>query len=259
MDRIIGLDERKELQLSMLKEIDEFCKKNNIRYSLAFGTLLGAIRHSGFIPWDDDLDIMMPLDDMRKFKSIFHSENLKFCDVDTESYYELDFPRIAHKSTYKFEGRGVKSYGISIDLYVCIPLPDDEDAFFTKLEVLEKRRKQMIKLRRKIIRYLPISTIPGFKSAVKAVNRLEFTKRNIGRKGLYYMVAAPLSIRNKNTYDRDIFSEIQYTKFEDGVFPIISDYHYFLTKMYGDYMQLPPEDKRHPYHNATFYWKSYDK
>ena len=51
------------------------------------------------------------------------------------------------------------------------------------------------------------------------------------------------------------FSKIQYTKFEDGEFPIISDYDYFLTKMYSDYMQLPPEDKRHPYHNATFYWE----
>ena len=72
--------------------------------------------------------------------------------IFTYCRYELDFPRITHKGTFKIEGRGIKSYGISIDLYVCIPLPEDEEAFFEKLEILEKRRKQMVKWRRKIIR-----------------------------------------------------------------------------------------------------------
>ena len=63
----ISIEERKVVQLEMLKEINSFCKANNIRYSLAFGTLLGAVRHKGFIPWDDDVDIMMPLPDMLRF------------------------------------------------------------------------------------------------------------------------------------------------------------------------------------------------
>ena len=103
MKKEINLEERKSLQLAMLKEIDAFCKKNGLRYSLAFGTLLGAIRHKGFIPWDDDLDIMMPVEDIIKFKAIFNYDKLKFCDVDTEKYYDLDFPRISHKRTYKIE------------------------------------------------------------------------------------------------------------------------------------------------------------
>ena len=64
----ISLEEKKSIQLEMLKEIDAFCRNNNIKYSLAFGTLIGAVRHKGFIPWDDDVDIMMPLPDMLRFR-----------------------------------------------------------------------------------------------------------------------------------------------------------------------------------------------
>ena len=67
----LDLDTRKDIQFSMLKEIDSFCRQHSIRYSLAYGTLLGAIRHNGFIPWDDDVDIMMPIVDLLVFKKNF--------------------------------------------------------------------------------------------------------------------------------------------------------------------------------------------
>lgn len=251
----INLKERKQIQYDMLKEIDTFCKANDIKYSLAFGTLLGAIRHKGFIPWDDDLDIMMPLEDMLKFKSLFKSDNLKFCDVDTQRYYDLDFPRIANKMTYKLEGKGVESYGISIDTYVYIQLPTNEDLFFKKLQSLEDRRHKFIYWRSRIMNHVPVGTIPGYTNAVKSVRDYEMMKDINDRKGRYYMIAGPLNIREKLTYDRDIFQEMTTAQFEDSMFPIISEYDYFLTKRYGDYMQLPPEEDRHPYHNATYYWK----
>ena len=258
MKKEINLEERKSLQLAMLKEIDAFCKKNGLRYSLAFGTLLGAIRHKGFIPWDDDLDIMMPVEDIIKFKAIFHSDKLKFCDVDTEKYYDLDFPRISHKRTYKLEGKKTESYGISIDLYVYLPLPEEEELFFNNLERFEAHKKKMKMWRGKIMRHLPVSTIPFFKSAVKKVRDYEFLERRIGSKGRYYIVAGPLSIKDKMIYDRDIFKNMTSARFEDGEFPIISEYDYFLTKRYGDYMQLPPVEKRVGRSDGftIFYWKS---
>ena len=73
----ITIEESKKIQLMILDSIDLFCKSNNLRYSLAYGTLIGAVRHHGFIPWDDDIDIMMPRPDYDKFLKLFKQENLK--------------------------------------------------------------------------------------------------------------------------------------------------------------------------------------
>ena len=97
----ITFEERKTIQLEMLKEIDAFCKENKIRYSLAFGTLLGAVRHKGFIPWDDDVDIIMPLPDMLKLKETFRSESIEYCDGETSKYYSYAFSRLVNKKTYR--------------------------------------------------------------------------------------------------------------------------------------------------------------
>ena len=84
MKQEISFEEKKRIQLEMLDEIDAFCRANNIRYSIAFGTLLGAVRHKGFIPWDDDVDIMMPLPDLMRFKQMFKSNTIDYLDVDIE-------------------------------------------------------------------------------------------------------------------------------------------------------------------------------
>ena len=95
----IPLEEVRKIQMDMLAEMDAFCKKHHLRYSLAYGTLLGAIREKGFIPWDDDMDVMMPLPDMQVFKKTFHSENTRISDFETNKDYQFPFPRLVHKHT----------------------------------------------------------------------------------------------------------------------------------------------------------------
>ena len=155
MKKEISLDERKQIQLEMLDEIDAFCRKHKIRYTLAYGTLIGAIRHKGFIPWDDDVDLLMPLPDMLRFKKEFKSEKIRFCDVDTEPYYEYPFPRLAYNETYRKEGIVATSYGINIDLYYLISMdPDREktESFFEGANRILSKRRFFLNWRTRLIK-----------------------------------------------------------------------------------------------------------
>ncbi len=251
----INLDERKQIQLEMLVEIDKFCRANNIKYSLAFGTLLGAIRHKGFIPWDDDVDIMMPLSDMMRVKNEFHSDIVKYIDVDNEKHYKYPFSKFVDLKTYSVEGFNTKGYGVNIDLYPQIPLPSDQETFFEEAEKLQEHRLKMLKLRSKVIFHTPLHTIPGFRNAIRKYRDYLFHDWQSRNSEVYYIVAGPLPLREKMTYDFDLFSKMEETEFEGKRFMITSYYDKYLTMRYGDYMQLPPEEDRHPYHGGRFYWK----
>lgn len=254
----IGFEERKRIQLEMLKEIDAFCKANNIKYSLAFGTLLGAVRHKGFIPWDDDVDIMMPLPDMLRFKELFHSETMKYCDVDTDRYFEFAFSRIANTQTYDRRGLIAKSYGICIDLYPLVSIPKDlreRDVFFQKAQILVNRRLKYTTWTSRAVRYLPILSLPGFRKAMKKFRDYILNKNEYGKTGEYYIVAGPLRLRDKMSYETDLFEEMIEVDFENYKFSSISKYDLYLSLRYGDYMELPPESERYPYHGGNYYWK----
>jgi len=257
MHKELNFEEKKQIQLDMLKEIDAFCKANNIRYSLAFGTLLGAVRHKGFIPWDDDVDIIMPLPDLLRFKELFKSDKLKYCDVDTEKHYGYHFSRIAHKDTYNKVGLFSKSYGICIDLYVLVPVPDTEeerDAFFAEASRLQKKRLFYKKWQRRLNLLLPSIVIPGYDKVMKRFRDFFFRNTNYHSTHTWYALAGYLPLRNKMTYEMDLFEKMTQLQFEDSYYSAIAEYDYYLKLRYGNYMQLPPEKDRHPYHGGHFYF-----
>lgn len=252
----ISFEEKKRIQLEMLDEIDAFCRGNDIRYSIAFGTLLGAIRHHGFIPWDDDVDIMMPLPDLLKFKKLFKSEKLRYLDVDTEPKFEFPFSRIARRDTYNKVGWVGKEYGINIDVYVLIGLPQDTSSFFDDLQVLYKRRHTLNVWRNRFARYLGLGYIPYYNKLQKKYRDcLFYNSAEYGSTSLYYVIAGPLNLKNKMIYEKDIFHSLSPVQFEDREYMAIDAWDYFLTLRYGDYMKLPPEDQRRPYHGGHYYWK----
>ena len=251
----ITFEERKKVQLEMLIGIDKFCRANNIRYTLAYGTLIGAIRHKGFIPWDDDVDIMMPLPDMLRFKEIFKSKTMCYCDVDTSDKYPYAFSRIADTRTYSKDGMKSIGYGICIDLYPVLGLPKSIDGinnFFNEAGKLLSRRLKMIGLRRKVLQYLPLSNIPFFSKIMKHYRDFLFQYPYEGTK-YYFTNGGELEMRN--VHDFDLFEEMIEVEFEGIKFMGIKKYDEYLRKFYGDYMQLPPEDQRVPYHNGHYYWK----
>lgn len=261
MKKEISLEERRNIQLEMLSEIDFFCKQKGIRYSLSYGTLIGAIRHRGFIPWDDDVDLMMPLPDMLRFKKEFKSEKIKFCDVDTESHYEFPFPRIAHKATYSIRGIACKSYGINIDLYTIISLPNkgkDYDSFFSTAKELYEHRMNFLKWKSRIVNRIPVSTIPGFDKSIREYRNFLFDNCPLyGSTDLFFVISSPLIDKEIEmcSYSFDLFEkDMVNVPFENLNLSVTPRYHDFLTQYYGDYMELPPEEERHPYHGGRYYW-----
>lgn len=256
--KCISIEQRKQIQLEMLIEIDKFCRANNIKYMLAFGTLLGAIRHKGYIPWDDDVDISMPLEDMIRFKNTFKSDNLKYCDVDTEKYYEWTFSRIVHKQTYNKTGLVCKSYGVNIDLYPTLEVSSSEKH---NMEVISnlmkhyKRYSRLIKFRRRIIRLLPINSVWGFKECVLKYRDMNHSLLSYPNGGAFHCDAGPLEQFNLHTLDFNPFEDMIEVDFEGYKLMAPAKYHEYLTTRYGDYMKLPPEDQRHPYHGGKYHWK----
>lgn len=262
MEKTISLDERKEIYLTMLKEVDAFCRSHHIRYSLSSGTLIGALRHKGFIPWDDDLDITMPLPDLLKFKQVFHSETIKYCDVDTCKHYMFSFPRLEYIPTYSKRGLfNIKGMGISIDVYPIVGLPVDSNQKTAYLEKAKRNysiTRKFIILSRTVSRIVPIPTIPGLNKIVRKTRNHLFNNSYPYQNAKEFLrIAGPMvdKIIKKNTLDFDFFDKIVDISFEGCLCNATGHADEYLTQKYGNYMQYPPVNQRKPNHSANFYWK----
>ena len=253
--RKLTTDDIRALQLDMMDEIDAFCRANGIRYALAFGTMLGAIRHKGFIPWDDDMDIIMPLEDMMLFKKKFKSKTIQYLDIDTCKHYEYHFSRVAHVATFEKVGLTCKSYGVNIDLYPVVGMPDTEEeihSFLKSLKPLYSKRMNYIKWRSRAVRLLPVTTIPHFDKVIRQFRDIVlYSFPYEGAKN--FLHAGDVNL--VDIFNFDVFENLIDVEFEGRKYKGVGRYHDYLTHCYGDYMQLPPEDQRVPYHGGTYYWK----
>lgn len=258
----LTLQECQSISLDILKDVALFCEKNNIKYYLACGTLLGAVRHQGFIPWDDDVDIMMPRPDYNRFLKEYKSDNYLLCKPEEGRHY---YAKVYDKKTVKYEkGIDYKKYkplGIDIDIFPLDGIVDDK-------EVIDKLYKKANTLET----FLRLSNQPIFlrKNPLKCINRI--LPRLFGSKRLVRLVE-----KNAQTYKyedseyvirirvspngftgalrKDVYEPYKLLKFEDQEFRVPNDYDKWLTVFFGDYMKLPPEEKRVSGHYTECYYK----
>ena len=257
----LTIKQQQSIVLDILKDIARFCEDNNITYYLACGTLLGAIRHSGFIPWDDDADIMMPRPDYKRFLETYKSDRFKLFKPSEGRFY---YAKVYDTETVKYEiDTDYKKYdaiGVDVDVF---PL----DGIVNDQEIIDKIYKRECFLET----LLRLSNQPIFnrKNPIKAINRI--ISRIIGSKNLVKIIE-----RNAQTYDYNLSDyvvrmrwspngftgalpksvyEKDYKEFEGYRFCVPAGYDAWLTTFFGDYMKLPPEGKRKAHGNICYYKK----
>ena len=269
--RKIALEELKKIQLEILEKVHLFCIENNIDYTLSSGTLIGAIRHKGYIPWDDDIDIEMTRPNYNKFIKKFNGRypELEVLSPELDWGYYAPYANVYDNRTILIEGdngHNGRDVGIKIDIFPIDGLPADKNEcnlIFKKVEryntCMRYKRFPLSSfcngnILKKIIKcfawyYLHIIPYSFFQKRLhKIATTYDFnTSENAG---------PILFMNNKCSINKDTFIKYQETEFEGRKFCIIKEYDSYLKALYGNYMQLPPEDKRVPHHNFEAFWKA---
>ena len=264
MLRKLSLSEIREIQLNMMDYIDRICRENQIEYSLAYGTLIGAVRHSGFIPWDDDLDIFMTRNHYEKFLKLMKDSSVNRHPYRVINYEEAFFPwtKVIDSRTVVMEREdyGIKDYGIWIDVFPYDHVPDpagiESNKFRKKLDLynrlgtyraLSMRHAQNRKLPYKMafgIIKLGLSVFP-INYFGKKWNSFAQTYNNIQTGFLGF---SAIYSQAHSAFNETLFNDYIEMEFEDRKYLCIKGYDYYLSTVYGDYMKLPPKNEQYPKH-----------
>lgn len=268
----ITLEEMKSIELNILKQIHELCISQGFRYFLIGGTLLGAVRHKGFIPWDDDIDIGMPRSDYEKLIEYCSSNETPFklvCNKTDHNYGYL-FAKAVDKNTVLIEENANKD-GAELGIYVDIfPIDGLGDTYNEAIKNLNKTRfnrellvaanwKKFFRSKTRPIYYEPIRLAFFFMSRMcsfrKLINKIESQYGVDGFDKFKHAGCVCGSYRNKEIVERSVYSEYIQLPFEDAYFNCPKDYDKYLKCIYGDYMKLPPKEKQVSHHMFTAYYK----
>lgn len=256
--------ELKQIQLDILDYVDDFCEKNNIMYSLACGTLLGAIRHKGFIPWDDDIDIQMLRPDYERFIQLIRKDKNKLYTIKTfEDKLEISFAKIIATNTTLIETYSHSVFGVYIDVFPIDGVKNDTDFRIRHKQVMQQYYKYSIiksnysscktiisKIKLTILKILYGHTSPD--KIINKINHISLKEKVDECNYLFEMVAGRTC---KAPFSKKAFANTIKIPFEHKYYPVLIGYDEYLRSCYGnDYMQLPPKEKQISHHDFKAYW-----
>ena len=252
------------IQLEIAKEVKRVCEKNDIAYWLDSGTLLGAIRHKGFIPWDDDLDIGMWRDDYNRFVQLAVSElspEFYLQTWETDENYGLVFAKVRKRGTVYIENKAQKSTagnGIYVDIFPYdnygndkwgqgVPIKIIKLLMVNKAKIQAWREGDGIRVS-KLIQHLPFLIASHFVSRRWLMRHYNTLATKYNDQPCEYCFPQGISNYGKWIIPRRALEETTATLFEDDYFAIPKGFDAYLTNAYGSYMELPPEDQRENRH-----------
>ena len=264
--KVTSLKEHQDIIYELLYVFDDFCKEHGIRYLLAYGTLLGAIRHNGIIPWDDDADIIMERSEYERFRKLIAKhpiEGYKAYDIDNTKDYYYPFVKFGKLGTrlVEFDWHCVPKdgIGINIDVFPIDGCPNDKAE--AEKYVIEKMNKIFYYIRfwcddqwKKQIRKRTLFKYPYYWFCKRRMFLKPFFKRLYREPLQYRLKDSTLCYSFWSFYGTKILlpkyliESTELHKFGDRMLPIPKDFDTILKTLYGDYMMVPPENKRQSTH-----------
>lgn len=263
------IKEQKKIMIELLEYFDKVCRKNNIKYSLIGGSLIGAIRHKGIIPWDDDIDVILLKNEYLKLIQILEDKNdsrYKLLTINNCRGYNFPFPKLVDKRTFVVEPKllnQIEEYGIFIDIFSYSNTSNSEKIRikdFKKIKLLNSMmtrtkldfkndgfKQNFLRLNKNIL-----SKIIGYRNIIKFLNNIYNKYNNVDTD--YVVSNWPAYNINKEVQKSKNIIEYTDVEFENMNIMIFKNYDEILKTTFGDYMQLPPENQRKA-HGLIAYWR----
>ena len=270
--RRMSIHEIKTVELDILKYVKQCCRDNGLQYYLMFGTLIGAIRHKGFIPWDDDIDIALPRKDYYKLIEIMDANDssiYKLISCNNVEGYGMPLAKVVDSRTKLVQNGAIgneKQFGVYIDLFILDNIPDDlveREKFFKKMKKESKKwylskRKFLFRTGSRIsdlikgLISLPFKIESAYHRCLKMDKMAaQYQDLNTKEKTVVMFALAP----EKTVLTSEEWETIESVEFEGELFDTTKYYDKNLTNIYGDYMTPPSELDETSVHDFVAYWR----
>lgn len=235
-----------------MSDVDEFCRENDIPYSISSGTLLGAVRHGGFIPWDDDADMFMLREDFDRFISLYKGRkyHLLYNTRNPKEHFRAGYIKISDPDTIVKKKNTIAKYGVNIDIFPLDYVPEDENERNIYIGKLIKYQYHLRHRQKKDF----LSIIISYRHSIDYWwDKCESEIRE-GKYKKSPLVAHIMGSRNNRTViNRNRFDNLVDIDFEGRKFRAFCDPHTYLTMVYGDYMSPPPPHEREGHRSERFF------
>ena len=266
LGRKIGVEEMRRIQLDMLDALTSFCDAHGLTYYLSGGTLLGAVRHKGYIPWDDDIDVNMPRPDYERLKALSGcrlNDHLEIASPEGPIEHSTSFPRVCDTRyvllSHAKDGKSPYYTNLFIDIFPIEGLPTN----LKRVRLHYYRTKAMITMRKLAYFKGPLSGKPGFFKAARYVARpfarlfgyrfwnrrlLKLAKKYKYDECAYVGVVSGYVHTMEEYIEREGYGTPTKVEFEGKTYNAPANTDKYLSNLYGDYMKLPPAEEQVAHH-----------